>query len=164
MPKHVRCTTREWSQRVVGGRDVAYELVESSEIVDWNALSALYAASGLQPKTPADLETAFSNSRYVCFAYEDGCLVGAGRALADGVDCAYIADLAVDPGRQGSGIGSAMLAHLLERSRGHRKIVLYTVPGKENFYRNFGFRRMRTAMAVFDDQDRALRAGLVDES
>lgn len=141
-----------------------YELVESSEAVDWSALSALYTASGLQPKTPADLETAFSNSRYVCFAFEDGRLVGAGRALADGVDCAYIADLAVDPESQGSGIGTAMLARLLERSRGHRKIILYTIPGREDFYRNFGFRRMRTAMAIFDDQDRALRAGLVDES
>ena len=150
--------------RVVGGRDVAYELIESSENVSWSALSALYAASGLQPKAPADLETVFTNSRYVCFAFDDGRLVGAGRALADGLDCAYIADLAVEPDYQGSGIGSAMLGQLLERCRGHRKIILYTVPGKEDFYRNFGFRRMRTAMALFDDQDRALSAGLVDES
>lgn len=143
---------------------MAYELVDSSENVSWSALSALYAASGLQPKAAADLETVFSNSRYVCFAFDDGRLVGGGRALADGLDCAYIADLAVEPEYQGSGIGSALLGQLLERCHGHRKIVLYTVPGKEDFYRNFGFRRMRTAMALFDDQDRALRAGLVDES
>jgi hypothetical protein len=36
------------------------------------------------------------------------------------------------------------------------------VPGKEPFYRRLGFRRMRTAMAIFDDQALALQRGYVD--
>ncbi len=35
--------------------------------------------------------------------------------------------------------------------------------GKEGFYRKLGFRRMLTAMAKFEDQDRAVRTGLVED-
>ena len=31
------------------------------------------------------------------------------------------------------------------------KIILYAVPGGEPFYRRFGFMRMRTAMAIFEN-------------
>ncbi len=30
-------------------------------------------------------------------------------------------------------------------------------------YRQFGFKRMCTAMAIFEDQDQAIESGLVDE-
>jgi hypothetical protein len=53
---------------------------------------------------------------------------------------------------------------LKELSAGHRKIILYANPGKEGFYRNLGFMRMRTAMAIFKDQVQAIRGGLVEET
>jgi hypothetical protein len=49
-------------------------------------------------------------------------------------------------------------------SRGHPKIILYSVPGKEPFYRKLGFKRMNTAMAIFDDQALALERGYVSDS
>jgi len=49
-------------------------------------------------------------------------------------------------------------------SAGHKKIILYAVPGKEPFYKRFGFKRMRTAMAIFEDQQLALERGYVDET
>ena len=55
------------------------------------------------------------------------------------------------------------VATLVERSKGHRKIILYAVPGREPFYRKFGFRRMRTAMAIFEDQALAFERGYIDE-
>jgi hypothetical protein len=42
-----------------------------------------------------------------------------------------------------------------------RKIILYTVPGKEGFYRKVGFKRMATAMAIFENQRQAVEQGLV---
>jgi predicted N-acetyltransferase YhbS len=93
-----------------------------------------------------------------------GQLIGAGRALADGVDCSYICDVAVHPDYQGAGIGQGIISRLVEQSRGHRKIILYAVPGKEPFYRKFGFRRMTTAMAIFQNQAWALAEGLVVET
>jgi len=93
------------------------------------------------------------------FAMEDGRIVGAGRVLADGRDCAYLCDIAVHPDRQGQGLGRDIIERLLVRCRSHRKIILYAVPGKEGFYERLGFRRMTTAMAIFDDQAGAYRRG-----
>lgn len=136
---------------------------ESTAAVNWDELSELYRLAPLGNKSPAWLQQAFSNSMFKCFAYEDGRLVAAGRALADGVDCAYICDIAVLPGHQGSGLGKEMMQRLIDRSSGHRKIILYAVPGRESFYRKFGFRRMRTAMAIYENPEQAARNGYIDE-
>ncbi len=131
--------------------------------VDWIELSGLYKIAPLGDKRPDDLKRAFSNSMYKCFVFERGGLIGAGRALADGVDCAYLCDVAVHPDFQGKGLGKAIIAKLVELSSGHKKIILYANPGTEDFYRKLGFRRMLTAMAIFEDQHRAMRRGLVEE-
>jgi ribosomal protein S18 acetylase RimI-like enzyme len=125
---------------------------ECAEGLDWEELAALYRAAPLGHKAPADLKLVFSNSRYCCFAFDDGRLVAAGRALADGRDCAYLCDIAVLPSHQGRGLGRSLVSRLVERSKGHRKIILYAVPGRESLYSGLGFRRMRTAMAIFEDQ------------
>jgi ribosomal protein S18 acetylase RimI-like enzyme len=143
---------------------VALEWIDSLERIDWDELSALYEIAPLGHKRPADLKTVFENSMFRCFVYEGGRLIAAGRALADGIDCSYICDVAVHPAHQGKGIGKAVVARLVERSRGHRKIILYAVAGKEPFYRTLGFKRMRTAMAIFRDPAQALESGLIDES
>ncbi len=137
-------------------------LFEESAI-DWTELSRLYRIAPLGDKRPDDLKLAFANSRYKCFVFDAGVLVGAGRAVADGVDCSYLCDVAVHPDFQGRGLGAAIIAKLKELSAGHKKIILYANPGKEGFYRKFGFKRMRTAMAIFLDQDRAIREGLVED-
>ena len=132
--------------------------------IDWHELSALYAAAPLGNKSPTSLQTVFTNSMFRCFVHEDGQLVGVGRALADGVDCSYICDIAVLPSHQGTGLGKEIVGKLVDLSRGHRKIILYAVPGKEGFYRKLGFKRMTTAMAIFDDQAGALARGYINET
>jgi ribosomal protein S18 acetylase RimI-like enzyme len=134
------------------------------EALDWNELSRLYEIAPLGNKKPADLQVVFSNSMFKCLVYEDSRLVGAGRAVADGLDCAYICDVAVHPEHQGAGLGKAIVSQLVEFSRGHRKIILYAVAGKEPFYKKLGFKRMRTAMAIFRNEQQALDGGLIDES
>jgi ribosomal protein S18 acetylase RimI-like enzyme len=96
--------------------------------------------------------------------YEAGKLVAAGRALADGVDCSYICDVAVHPDYQGKGLGRQVVMKLVEFSKDHRKIILYAAVGKEPFYLKLGIKRMATAMAIFKNQVQALESGLlVDE-
>jgi ribosomal protein S18 acetylase RimI-like enzyme len=128
--------------------------------VDWNELSALYLAAPLGNKSPENLKTAFTNSLFKCFVREDGKLVGVGRALADGIDCSYLCDIAILPSHQGIGLGKQIVSKLVDLSRGHKKIILYAVPGKEPFYKRFGFRRMKTAMAIFENQAQAIEARL----
>ena len=38
------------------------------------------------------------------------------------------------------------------------------VPGKEPFYRKFGFLRMNTAMAIFENQQQQLERGYLSEA
>jgi N-acetylglutamate synthase-like GNAT family acetyltransferase len=143
---------------------VALDWKLTEESVDWNELSALYKAAPLGDKKPAHLQVVFSNSLYKCLVYEDSKLIGAGRALADGADCSYICDIAVMPSNQGSGLGKQIVAHLVEASRGHKKIILYAVPGKEPFYQKFGFLRMKTAMAIFENQQQQVERGYLSEA
>ena len=98
-----------------------------------------------------------------CFVYDNARLVAAGRALADGEDCSYICDIAVLPSHQGTGLGNRSSASSSEL-RGHKKIILYAVPGKEPFYRQFGFLRMNTAMAIFENQQQQLKRGYLSEA
>ena len=129
--------------------------------IDWVELSELYRVAPLGIKPPDSLATVFGNSRYVTFARAGGRLVGAGRALADGLDCSYIADIAVHPDHQRRGLGRRIVLDLVEQSRGHRKIVLYANPGAEGFYARLGFLPMLTAMAIFADPDTAVATGVL---
>ncbi len=132
---------------------------DSTERVDWQALEALYRLAPLGNKSAEHLRTVFSNSRYTVFVHEGQQLVAAGRALADGADCSYICDVAVLPHLQGTGLGRQVVQRLIDASRGHKKIILYSVPGKEGFYRKLGFMRLLTAMAIFDNQAAAIERG-----
>nr|WP_315474169.1 GNAT family N-acetyltransferase [uncultured Rhodoferax sp.] len=143
---------------------MTYHWSDSTDSLDWDELAALYRAAPLGNKTPEGLKTAFGNSMFRCFVYDDGALVGVGRVLADGVDCAYVCDVALLPSHQGTGLGKEIVARLVALSQGHKKIILYAVPGKEPFYRKFGFRRMRTAMAIFQDTQAAAQRGYIDEN
>lgn len=140
------------------------EWKHTTEGVDWDELSALYRAAPLGDKKPLHLQKVYANSLFKCFVHDDGRLVAAGRALADGADCSYICDIAVLPSHQGTGLGKQVVRYLVDASRGHKKIILYAVPGKEPFYRKFGFLRMKTAMAIFENQQQQLERGYLDEN
>ena len=148
---------------VIRETGLAREWLETTEGMDFEELSALYRAAPLGNKPAEHLREVFGNSRFVCFAYDEGRLVGAGRALADGRDCSYLCDIAVHPDTQGTGLGRDIVQRLVDRSRGHKKIILYAVPGKDAFYGKFGFKRMTTAMAIFEDESAARERGYLAE-
>lgn len=131
--------------------------------IDWNALSELYRVAPLGEKDPEDLKVCFTNSMFKCFVFDQGLLVGAGRAVADGIDCSYLCDVAVHPRCQGRGLGKEIIGRLRDFSASHRKIILYANPGKEGFYRKLGFLPMKTAMAIFRNREHAIRTGLVED-
>jgi len=138
-------------------------IYEQSDM-DWSQLSELYRIAPLGEKSPNDLKLVFSNSRYKCFVCKNEKLIGAGRALADGLDCSYLCDVAIHPDYQGMGLGKQIVRKLMDFSTGHKKIILYANPGKEGFYSKLGFRRMNTAMAIFSDQEHAFESGLISET
>jgi GNAT superfamily N-acetyltransferase len=127
--------------------------------LDWSELETLYRLAPLGRKSAEHLRLVFGNSRFKWFVRDAGRLVAAGRALADGADCAYVCDVAVLPSHQGSGLGREVVQRLVDDARGHQKIILYSVPGKEGFYRKLGFGRLLTAMAIFRDHEAAVQRG-----
>lgn len=129
--------------------------------INWEQLSELYRIAPLGYKAAEDLEIVFSNSRFTCFVFEDATLIGVGRALADGLDCSYICDVAIHPKFQGMGLGRQIVEKLIELSEGHKKIILYAEPGKEGFYNKLGFKPMNTAMAIFSNETYALETGVI---
>lgn len=129
--------------------------------IDWDELAQLYEMASLGPKKPNELEIVFSNSLYKCFIFEGDTLIAAGRALADGLECAYLCDIAVNPKCQGHGLGKQVVQNLIEKSKGHKKIILYACPGKEGFYAKLGFKKMNTAMAIFQNEEEVINCGII---
>ena len=73
-----------------------------------------------------------------------GRAVGMGRVISDGIADGYIQDLVVQGDKRSWGVGTMILARLLEECR-IRKITwigLIAKPGKEDFYRSLGFAPM----------------------
>ena len=87
-----------------GAASAAYTFSTDLADVDWDELSELYRVAPLGDKPPDRLATVFGNSMFRCFVHAGPSLVGAGRALADGLDAAYLADIAVHPDHQGAGL------------------------------------------------------------
>jgi N-acetylglutamate synthase-like GNAT family acetyltransferase len=131
--------------------------------INWNELSELYKIAPLGIKLPNDIEIVFSNSKFKCFIYHDKLLIGVGRALADGKDCSYICDIAIHPEYQGLGLGKGIVQNLVRLSQGHKKIILYANPGKEGFYAKLGFKKMNTAMAIFQNETEMVENGTISE-
>jgi GNAT superfamily N-acetyltransferase len=137
------------------------ELSEEIETVSWQELATVIELAPLGKRDIAKLETAFRNSEMRCFAYHQGKLIGAGRGISDGALRAAIYDMVVLPEYQGQGIGTMIMNFLLARANAEI-IMLFANPGKEPFYDRFGFRRMKTAMAIMDRVEFRQRQGLIE--
>jgi len=132
--------------------------------IDWAQLSELYRIAPLGEKPAENLKVVFSNSKFKCFIFDKSKLVGVGRALADGIDCSYICDVAIHPEYQGIGLGRQIISKLIKLSEGHKKVILYANPGREGFYNKLGFKQMNTAMAIFSNEQYAIEVGLVSST
>lgn len=111
---------------------------------DWAALAA--AAGPVREKVfvaeqgvPADMEydDADPVSRHVVARGPQGEVIGTGRLLPDG----HIGRLAVLPEWRGKGVGTALVAHLLEiaGTKGFPATVLNAQESAVGFYQRFGF-------------------------
>jgi len=135
-----------------------------TESVNWEKLADVFEKAPLGKRDPHRLRKVFKNSRYCCFLYDQKQIIGAARALSDEFDCAVICDVVVLPEYQNQDLGSRMIQYLMQQVAGHNKVILYAAPGKEGFYQRFSFRRMKTAMAVFKDREKAEKMGIIEQT
>jgi len=128
--------------------------------VDWDEAAAIFEKAPLGTRHPKTLEQAFTRSSLVCFAWDGEILVAIGRALSDGILHSAIYDLCMLPEYQRQGLGSRMLEAILTRLN-TPNCVLWSVPGKENFYARHDFRPMLTAMARFENPAKSAVQGYI---
>ncbi|MBI4395673.1 MAG: GNAT family N-acetyltransferase [Elusimicrobia bacterium] len=131
------------------------------EKVSWDDLARVVELAPLGKKDPKKLELAFRNSLVRCFAYHEGRLIGAGRAVSDGVWRAAIYDVVVLPEYQGKGIGTQIMGRIVQEANVD-VIMLFAAPGKETFYSKLGFRKMKTAMAIMSNPELRREKGFIE--
>jgi aralkylamine N-acetyltransferase len=122
--------------------------------VDWEAVCEIIRLAPLGTRNPDKLRSAATNSYAVCTAYEGGHLIGFGRAISDGYYQSAIYDVVVHPECQGRGVGKALMEALLDKLPRSGPVLIYAAPGKQDFYRQFGFEVLKTGMARFPDPER----------
>ena len=104
---------------------------------------ALFETTGWNDEyhlTPLDLANALKESAFLVSVYDEGRLVGFGRAVSDSIH-AMIYDLIVAPDYQHQGIGGEILDRLVKHCQeAHiRDIQLFCARGRRDFYERHGF-------------------------
>jgi GNAT superfamily N-acetyltransferase len=116
--------------------------------VNWGRVCETLKRVGMTCHEPEVHKRAFENSQVTVFVYHRDHMIGFGRAISDGAYQAALYDVAVVPEFQGQGIGSMIVSGILDRLP-QCNFILYSTPGKEDFYGKLGWRRMKTGMALF---------------
>lgn len=124
--------------------DIRFDCAE----VDWQEVADTLQGVGMAHYEPDMHRRAFAASHTTVFVYHEGQLIGFGRAISDGVYQAAVYDVVIVPEFQSRGLGRTIMTHILARLS-HCNIILYASIGKDDFYRTFGMRKMKTGMALF---------------
>lgn len=130
--------------------------------VDWSRLREILKAVGMGYHEADIHKKCFENSYSKVFIYDNNNLIGFGRTISDGVYQAAIYDVAVLPSYQGKGIGKLIISNILE-SIPKCNAILYASPGKEEFYKKFNFKKMKTGMAYFQNSERMYERGFIEK-
>ncbi|MBK1811613.1 GNAT family N-acetyltransferase [Clostridium sp. YIM B02505] len=129
--------------------------------IDWDEIPKILSAAGMSYSDPEVHKKAFNNSYITVFAFYNENLIGFGRAISDGVYQAAIYDLAILPEYQGKGVGRELLKKITDTIP-NCNYILYAAPGKEGFYEKSNFRKMRTAMALFNNAEEKREKGFIE--
>lgn len=104
----------------------------------------LRAAVGWPESDEESTRTALLNSLCSVVAEENEAVIGFGRVIGDGGLYFYVQDVIVHPDHQGKGVGTALMAALLDfigsAARRGAFIGLMAASGRSAFYERFGFR------------------------
>ncbi len=139
------------------------DITYSSECsgIEWHRVREILKAVGMGHHSAERHRQAFEASHTTIFAMSGEQLIGFGRALSDGQYQAAIYDCAVLPDYQGKGVGSEIIRRIV-KELSHCNIILYASPGREGFYRQHGFARMKTGMALFLEMKSKRERGFIE--
>lgn len=129
--------------------------------IDWDRVVEILQQVGMGYHTSEVHKRAFNNSYTVVFVFDNDLLIGFGRAISDGEYQAAIYDVAVLPNYQGKGIGKIIMQTIKKNTPGCN-FILYASPGKEKFYEKENFRKMKTGMALFVNEQKMIERGFTE--
>jgi len=129
--------------------------------VDWKTVSETLKIVDMGYHEPDTHKKAFEASYTTIFVYDTDRLIGFGRAISDGVYQAAVYDCAVNPEYQGKGIGKLIIQKIMQQVS-NCTVVIYASPGKEGFYQKYGFRKMKTGMALFTKPEKMKNLGFTE--
>ena len=130
--------------------------------IDWERVPELLNKVGMSSVDANKHRISFENSYAVVFVFDEKKMIGLGRSISDGVRQTALYDIAIDPTYQGCGIGRKVIDILLDATP-DCNFILYASPGKEDFYRKLGFKKMKTGMMIFADSKRMEDGVFVDK-
>ena len=133
-----------------------------TENIDWLALCEIFRLAPLGTREPEKLKIAAENSHTVCSAYVDQKIIGFGRAISDSQYQSAIYDVVVLPEFQNQGVGKLIMEALLEKLPQSAPVLIFVAPGKQNFYRKFGFGNLKTGMGLFPNPEMARTKGYLE--
>ena len=110
----------------------------------------LYDKAGL-PRPTNDkerIQKMFDNSNLIVTAWDNDKLIGVSRCITDWVWSCYLADLAVDPGYQKSGMGKRLIELTQEKLGEQSMILLLSVPTAFEYYPKVGFTKENRAFMI----------------
>jgi ribosomal protein S18 acetylase RimI-like enzyme len=117
---------------------VTLTIDNSLEGIDWARAKADLAADNFDNgRSPDALRRSFQQSQHVMFARDGDRVVGMARLLSDGVCNAYLVDVWTASAYRRQGVGSAMIARLLEQVPGQH--VGLQTDDAQAFYASLGF-------------------------
>lgn len=119
-----------------------YEIDDDPARVDLGALHRFLSEESYwaRGRGRADVERAVAASARVVAIYSAAEMVAFARAVSDGVAIAYLADVYVETGHRGRGLGVAVVAEIVDGPPlAHVRWVLRT-DGAEGLYARLGFR------------------------
>ncbi len=125
-------------------------IVDKNHNINWEEAVDVIAKAPLGNREPEKIMRAFKSSFAVTYVFDDEKLIGLARAISDGEYQSAIYDVVLLPQYQGKGIGRKLMDSLLEQLP-TKNIILFAVPGKEDFYSKLKFKKMLTGMAIFSD-------------
>ena len=97
---------------------------------------------------PQRIRAMFENSDLIVTAWDENKLVGVSRTITDWVWCSYLADLAVSPGYNRSGIGKQLIELTKKRVGEQSMVLLLSVPTAMDYYPKVGFSKEDRAFII----------------
>ncbi len=128
-----------------------------TEITELNLqeLREVYRSVGWMKHDEEVIRTVFEANTHKVFAVKEGVVIGFARALSDGIFNAAIYDVVVHKQHQGEGIARLLLERILDELKEVSCIHLISTTGNMAFYEKCGFKKLKTGMAIYQNQQLA---------